>query len=38
MVKAMHYWKPISKRPVGRSKTRWEDVVRKDTQKLKVPH
>jgi hypothetical protein len=36
MVKAIHSWKPISKRPIGRPKTRWEDDVRKDTQKLKV--
>jgi hypothetical protein len=25
MVKATHCWKPISKRPTGRPKTRWED-------------
>ena len=37
MVKAIYYWKPISKRPIGRPKTRWEDDVRKDIQKLKVP-
>ena len=30
MVKAIHTWKPISKRPIGRPKTRWEDDVRKD--------
>jgi hypothetical protein len=36
MVMATHSWKPISKRPIGRPKTRWEDDVRKD--KLKVPH
>jgi hypothetical protein len=34
MVKAIHSWKPISKRPIGRPKTRWEDDVRKDIQKL----
>jgi hypothetical protein len=38
MVKAVHSWKPISKRPIGRPKTRWEDDVRKDIQKLKVPN
>jgi len=38
MVKAIHSWKPISKRPIGRPKTRWEDDVRKDIQKLKVPN
>jgi hypothetical protein len=29
MVKAIHCWKPISKRPTGRQKTRWEDDVKK---------
>jgi hypothetical protein len=29
MVKAIHSWKPISKRPTGRPKTRWEDDVKK---------
>jgi len=38
MVKAIYYWKPISRRPTGRPKTRWEDDVRKDTQKSKVPN
>jgi hypothetical protein len=38
MVKAIHPWKPISKRPIGRPKTRWEDAVRKDIQKLKLPN
>jgi len=38
MVKAIHAWKPISKRPMGRPKIRWEDVVKKDVQKLKVPN
>jgi hypothetical protein len=37
MVKAIH-WKPISKRPTGRPKTRWEDDVKKDILKLKVPN
>jgi hypothetical protein len=35
MVKAIHSWKPISRRPIGRPKIRWEDDVRKDIQKLK---
>jgi hypothetical protein len=34
MVKAIHSWKPISNRPIGKPKTCWEDDVRKDTQKL----
>jgi hypothetical protein len=38
MVKAIHSWKPISKRPVGRPKMRWEDNVRNSIQKLKVPN
>jgi hypothetical protein len=38
MVKAIHSWKPISKRPTGRPKKRWEDDVKKDIQKLKVPN
>jgi len=38
MVKAKHAWKPISKRPMGRPKTRWEDHVKKDIQRLKVPN
>ena len=38
MVKAIHTWKPISKRPMGRPKTLWEDDVKKDIQRLKVPN
>jgi hypothetical protein len=38
MVKAIHCWKPISKRPTRTPKTRWEDDVKKDIQKLKVPN
>jgi len=38
MVNAIHAWKPISKRPMGRSKIRWEDDVKKDIQRLKVPN
>jgi hypothetical protein len=30
MVKVIHSRKPISKRPIGRPKIRWEDDVRKD--------
>jgi hypothetical protein len=36
MGKAIHAWKPISRRPIGRPKIRWEDDVRKERQKLKV--
>jgi hypothetical protein len=35
MVKAIHCWKPILRRPIGRPKTCWVDDVRKDIQKLK---
>jgi hypothetical protein len=38
MIKAIYSWKPISRRPIGRPKIRWEDDVRKDIQKLKVPN
>jgi len=38
MVKAIHACKSISKRPKGRPKIRWEDDVKKDIQKLKVPN
>jgi len=38
MVKAIHAWEPISKRPMGRPKIRWEDDVKIDIQRLKVPH
>ena len=38
MVKAIYSWKPISRRPTGRPKTRWRDDVRKDIQKIKVPN
>ena len=38
IVKAIYSWKPISRRPIGRPKTRWVDDVRKDIQKLKVPN
>ena len=38
MVKAIPSWKPISKRPTGRPKIRWEDDVKKHVQRLKVPN
>jgi len=38
MVTVIHACKPISKRPKGRPKIRWEDDVKKDIQKLKVPN
>jgi hypothetical protein len=33
MVKPIYSWKPISRRPIGRPKTRWVNDVRKDTQR-----
>jgi hypothetical protein len=38
MVKAIHSWKPISKRQMARPKIRWEDDVKKDLQRIKVPN
>jgi len=38
MVKAIHAWKPNSKSPMGRPKIRWDDDVKKDIQRLKVPN
>jgi hypothetical protein len=29
-------WKPFTGRPVGRPKSRWEDVVRNDLKKMKI--
>jgi len=37
MVKTIHAWKSISKRPMERPNIRWEDDVKKDIQRLKVP-
>jgi len=38
MVKAIFVWKHISKRPIGTSKIRWEDDVKIDILRLKVPN
>ena len=35
---AIYSWKHILRRPIGKPKTRWEDDVRKDIQKSKVPN
>jgi hypothetical protein len=29
-------WNPMSKRPIGRPKTRWEDDVLEDTKSIKI--
>jgi len=36
--KAIDAWKTNSKRPTGRPKIRWEDDVKRDIQRLKVPN
>jgi len=33
-----HLWKPNSKRSMGRPEIRWEDDIKKDIQRLKVPN
>jgi len=35
-VKKIYKWKPFTGRPVGRSKSRWEDDVRNDVKKMKL--
>jgi hypothetical protein len=36
IVKKMYKWKPFTRRPVGRPKSRWEDDVRNDLRKMKL--
>jgi len=36
IVKKIHKWKPLTRRPVGRPKSRWEDDVRNDLKKMKL--
>ena len=35
-VKRLHEWKPFTGRPDGRPKSRWEDDVRNDLNKMKL--
>jgi hypothetical protein len=35
-IKCLYWWKPIDARPVGISKTHWEDGVKADIKKLKI--
>jgi len=35
VLKAIHSWKTISKRPLGRPRIRWEDDVKKDIRGVK---
>jgi hypothetical protein len=37
-VKSLYSWKPLGARPVGWPKTRWEDDVKADIMKMKVPN
>jgi hypothetical protein len=37
-VKSLYSWKPLCKRPVGRPKIRWEEDVKADNKKMKVPN
>jgi hypothetical protein len=32
----IYTWKPYASKPIGRSKNRWEDDVRKDLQTMKI--
>jgi hypothetical protein len=36
VVKRIHKWKPFTGRPTGRPKSRWEDDVRNDLNKMKL--
>jgi len=36
IVKRIHKWKPFTGRPAGKPKSRWEDDVRNDLNKMKV--
>jgi len=36
IVQKMKGWKPMSKRPTGRPKTRWEDDVLEDIKSIKI--
>jgi hypothetical protein len=36
IVKKIYKWKPITRRPVGRPKSRWELKVREDLKKMKL--
>ena len=38
IVQKIKRWKPMSKRPIGRPKTRWEDDVLEDIKSMNVPN
>jgi hypothetical protein len=37
-VKCLYSWKPLGARPVGRPNARWEEDVKADIMKMKVPN
>jgi len=36
IVKNVYKWKPFTRRPAGRPKSRWKDDVRNDLKKMKL--
>jgi len=36
IVQKIKRWKPVSKRPIGRPKTRWEDEVLEDIKSINI--
>ena len=36
IVKKIYKWKPFTRRPVGKPKSRWEDFVRNDLKRVKL--
>jgi len=36
IVQKIKRWKPMSKRPIGRPKTRWEDEVLEDIESINI--
>jgi len=36
IIKRINKWKPLTGRPVGKSKSLWEDDVRNDLKKMKL--
>ena len=36
IVQKIYTWKPFTRRPVGRPKSRWEDDIREDLKKMKL--
>jgi len=36
IVQKIKRWKPMSKRPIGRAKTRWEDDVLEDIKSINI--